>query len=824
MATTPAAKRREDIVQRLIARHTAEQTAYTGCYVNCGGNSSCALKVRLRDGVVTAVEPDDRYNTGVGREDRLLGDLDLVRARVQKRGCPMAWVWHKHLYNPERILYPLKRVPGSHRGDPSFQRISWDEALDTIVEKMEECKRRYGPYSVMTPYPPNPPVGRLFSFWGAGVDTWAMCSMDPETLFLHMMTGRDRYTGDDRNSSSAADMLMNSKLIVLWGFEPTVTHHGPGHQFAWYVKMARERGTPVICIEPRYTTAAEVLADQWIPIKPGTDMAFILGVAYVLFEEGLYDPGFVTSRVEPQGFDKWRRYVMGEDDGIPKTPRWAESVCGVPAQTIAEFARLYARSKPTWLWKHWSVARKSYGENSTRGAAMLQAMMGYFGVPGGVMPFYLGSWPVPAVTGAPYGGSGTYQVPKIARSHKWAQAVLLLDQVRNGELSESQWRAIVGYKAPPELPIPRDFDPHILWWGGQAPTSSNHLTTGCDSTNDQIKAMERMDFIPFLHTTMTPNARYADLILPAVDPMWEQQQLLNNVYGGFATVSYCPGVVAPPGETRPMEWVYTQMANRLGFGKEFNPYYTSDDNWVADWDRHLKDVYDKTVVGCLAAQGLEAPPWEEFKEKRFLHLDEMHDRPHVGFTEEVQGRRPFKTRSGKFEFSSYVLEDEALRGQVQRDHLGRHYQDLANDWRDLPPMAVYQPAVHGMEDAKAGVYPLMMLTPHSRYRAHSTFWTVPWLREDCYRHAVWLSVADARARDIRDGDAVRIYNDKGELVLPAYVTSRILPGVTVVRQGAWYSEENGNAPHVLLGDSESPVTAPHATTLVEVKKIGGAHG
>ncbi|MBI2917987.1 MAG: molybdopterin-dependent oxidoreductase [Chloroflexi bacterium] len=817
---SPAAQRREDIVQRLIARHEGEETVYTGCMVNCGGNSSCALKVRLKDGVVAAIEPDDRYHPGVGREDRLLADRDLVQARAQKRGCPMAWVWHKQLYNPDRILHPLLREPGSRRGEPRFRSISWDEALDTLVERMERCKHNYGPYSVMVPYPPNPHASRLFSFWGAGVDSWAMCSMDPETLFLHMMTGRDRYTGDDRNSSSAADMLMDSKLIVLWGFEPTVTHHGPGHQFAWYVKMARERGTPVICIEPRYTVAAEVLADQWIPIKPGTDMAFILGVAYVLFDEGLYNREFVARCIEPQGFDRWRRYVLGLADGAAKTPSWASAVCGVPAETIAQFARLYARSKPTWLWKHWSVARKSYGENSARGAAMLQAMMGYFGVPGGVMPFYLGSWPVPALTGAPYGGSGDYQAPKICRSHKWAQAVLLLDQVRSGQMSETEWRAIVGYKAAPELPIPRDFNPHILWWGGQAHTSSNHLTTGCDATGDQVRAMERMDFIPYLHTTMTPTARYADLILPAIDPMWEGHVLMNNVYGGFATVSYCPGVVKSPGEARPVEWVYTQIANRLGFGKQFNPYYTTDENWWQDWDRFLRDLYQRQVVKSLASQGLEAPPWEEFKEKRFLHLDEMHDRPHVGFTEEVQGRRPFKTPSGKFEFSSGTLEDEGRRGQLQCDHLGRHYQDLANDWRDMQPLAVYQPSIHGMEDSATRKYPLMMLTPHSRYRAHSTFWNVPWLRGDCYRHAVWLSVADASARGIMDGDRVRVHNEKGELVLPAYVTSRIMPGVTVVRQGAWYQEDNGVAPHVLLGDSRSPVTAPHATTLVEVEKTG----
>ncbi|MBI2919326.1 MAG: molybdopterin-dependent oxidoreductase [Chloroflexi bacterium] len=810
-------ERQTRIIQALIDRHAGEETTYTGCLTNCGANSACALKMRVKDGRITVVEPDDRYNTGIGREDRILSDMDLVHAKVQRRGCPMAWAWDKLLYQPDRILYPMLREPGSRRGEGRFRRISWDDALDIIVEKMEECRRKYGPYSLMTPYMPNKQVERLFSFWGAGVDTWGWCSADPERLGGHLMAGKCSWSGDERRSSSAADMMMNSKLIVLWGLDPAMGHYGPGHQLAWYMKMARERGTPVICLDPRYSTGAEVMADQWLPIKPGTDMAFILAVAYVLFKEDLYNKEFVARTVEPSGFQKWRRQVMGEEDGVPKTPQWAEAICGLPAQTIVEFTRLYARSKPTWLYKHWAVARKSYGENSVRGAATLQAMMGYFGVPGGMLPFEIGSWPLPeAVTNWPTGGWGEYEVPKICRSHKWAQAVLLLDQVKSVQMTAAQWRTIVGYRADPQLPIPQEFNPKFLWWGSHHHTASNFLNTATDSTGDQLKALARIEFMPHMHTTWTPTARYADLVLPALDWMFEGQRLLTSAYGGFSSLSYCPGVVKPAGEVRSVDWVFTKLAQRLGFADKFNPYYTTDESWEADWDRFQQDLYRTKVSPVLSSHGIEAPPWDKFKESRFIHLDEYHDQPFQGYEHEV--KLGFKTGSGKFEVSAEFLDEDSERGEQHYDTEGRLYSDLPNDFRDLPSIPRYQPSVGGMEDPAVARYPLMMLSCHSRYRVHSTFWNVPWVRGDCYRHAVWLSVADAKARGIADGETARVFNDKGEIRLPAYVTSRLMPGIIVVRQGSWYQEENGNVSHVLLGDSKSPLTAPHTTAAVQVEK------
>ena len=147
--------RRAAVLKKLKRLHAGEEVLYTGCRINCGG-SQCVLRVRRRDGVVTAIEPDDHYNRGVGREDTVLSDLDLVKNRLQLRGCPMGWMFHKLASSPERILYPLKRVKGTKRGEGRFERISWDEALDLVAGKMKEIVERYGPYSIVTPYAQRP--------------------------------------------------------------------------------------------------------------------------------------------------------------------------------------------------------------------------------------------------------------------------------------------------------------------------------------------------------------------------------------------------------------------------------------------------------------------------------------------------------------------------------------------------------------------------------------------------------------------------------------------------------------------------------------------
>ncbi len=810
----------------LGAKHEGEKTVYTTCRCNCGNTSQCVFKAHVKDGVVVAVEPDDRYNRGIGREDEVLSEEDLIKTRLQRRPCTKGLAFHKYIYHPERILYPLKRTPNTKRGEGKYTRISWDEALTTIAEKMKETREKYGPYSIITPYMPNDTAERLFSFWGAGVDSWGWCSIDSARMMSHIVAGVTGWDYAGYSSGSAPDMLANAKLIVIWGFDPTMGSCGPGYQFAWFLKLARERGTPVIIIEPRYTVSAEVAADQWIPIKPGTDTAMYMALAYVLFKDEAWDKEFVAKYVEPLGFNKWKDYILGIQDGIGKTPEWAESKCAVPAETIRALAQLIERIRPAFLLSHWSVSRKSHGESTVRAFAALQAMLGYWGTPGAGPAFVAG--PCRGIPqSASWGPAGEYRVPKLYRSHYWAQAVLLLDKVRSGKLSGEDYMRMIGWRADPSLL--KDFNPKMLFWGGgHKPHASDYVVTACESSNDQVKAIAKMDFTATMHSIMTATAKYADIILPAQDWMWEEKNITQSAYGGFECINYCPGVVKPPGEVKPWVWVYTKLAEKLGIDpRKYFRYYTTDDNWDKDWERYQMDCY-QLVIDYYKKRNIEVPSWEEFTHGKFINCDELDDKPFTGWDSQIREGKPFQTESGKIEFYSNYIASEINRGKGEHcDTLGRVYDNLASDWGSLTPIAVYQKAVRGMDDPLVKKYPLMLLAPHARYRVHYLFWEHPWLKDHVYRHRVWISTTDAKARGIRDEDMVQVYNDRGKAVMPAYVTSRLLPGMVVIHHGGKYLPDEsgvdfGASPSTLLGgDYESCITPAKATNLVQVEKYRG---
>ncbi len=815
---------REAVVGRLKAAHTGEEIIYTGCVINCG-SGCCLLKVRRKDGKITAIEPDDHYNRGVAREDEVLTDEDFMKNRLQLRGCPMAWMFHKLAYSPDRILYPLKRVEGSKRMEGRYERISWDEALDLVASKMEEMVEKYGPYSITTAYQPSPHLERLFGLWGAGVEGWGWCSKDPARLAMHLMAGVPGWSYN-QTSNDAADVLLNSKLIVLWGFEPTITHFGPGHQLAYYLRIARERGTPVICIEPRYTVAAEVLADQWIPIKPGTDAAMMLAIGYVLFTENLYDHEYVEKYVDLRGVEEWRSYIVGEKDGIAKTPEWAEKICGVPAETIRGFTHLYAKTKPTWLWLGWGPPRKSRGENAVRAAAALQAITGNWGVAGGSVPFDMGTWQMPARM-LPYGEIPNVRVPKMYRCHKWAQMVLLRDKVESGEVTVEEYKRIIGWRAPNHLPLP---NPKMLMGGGGWMHNTRTLINAADSTNDHVKAADRMEFIVWIHSHMSPALWISDVILPVAEQTLEDRRIWgggNPGYGGFANITYVPGVIEPPGEAKPGNWIHTEIARRLGIGELYNTFCSEDGDWWDGWEKYLKHEYDRVTAEVMSAKGVNPPEWEDFKKNGLINAQELYEKPYHAYTTFIDEGQPLLTKTGKLELYSYVIGDESQRGKLHVDDFDRLIDCLPNDWRDLPPIPAYQPMYRGMDHSDVRRFPLFLLSAYPRYRNHTVFWNVPWLRGDCYRHAVWINVADAQTRGIRDGDKVRVFNDKGVAVIPAYVTSRILPGMIVIHHGGNYEPDKdgvdwGCTPNIFFTDPESPVTAPPVSNLVQAERFGGA--
>ena len=792
-------------------RHPREIIRYTSCGFHCF--DQCVLKVRIRDGRIVSVEPDDTIHPGAAREGEHAARKPSNTSMVQFRPCPKGYAMARAIYDPDRVIYPMKRI--GRRGQGKFARISWDEALDTIAAKLVEVKERYGPYSIL--HQPYSYMGwcsfPLCRWFGAGVAAWGAHSANGFQEPQNWVYGRDiadgmislghyAFTQDETN-------IFKSRLIVLWGFNPvSLMSSRVGHNLL----QAKERGIPILCIEPRYTPSVEVLADQWIPIRPTTDVAMMIAMANVWFKEDLCDQDFIRKWVEPEGLKKWKAYVLGADDGVDKTPAWAEAICGVPAETIEALARLYARSKPVNLNVGLSVGRQFFGENPARASMYLQALTGNTFIPGGTAAVETGLWwgrlggELPRVDWRQ--GPRSYRAPVLMVMHKWPKAIDLRDKLDAGEIGKEEYNSLIGNKA--DNPAP-NIQLVIL--------ESNDHVNNLPTMNQTIRAMKKVAFtLVFAQYADAPSARYADILLPQIYSAYEGRNGGCGLHWPLFTTTlnlgshfiYRQKCVDPPGEVKPNDWVWTQIAKRLGLVEMYNPRLANvpDEMWDEAIEALYKEAYEDWARKEHMAP-LNPPDWEAFQKKPVFRFP-MEGEPYYPLKYHVEaGENPFEgTPSGKIEFYSQALAKgpEHLKKNDVPPGSGRCYGGGR-----LPPMA--QMTTGGKDtfhSADTRKYPLLMSSPHSYYRVHSWLDNSTWLRTDCYRHAVWMHVADAKNRGVKDDDLVRVYSDIGEMVAPAYVTSRIVPGTVAIHHGGWYVPQDKRT--ALMPDGIDQRGAPNLFT------------
>ncbi len=773
------------IIQQQTAMHQDESVAYSiGCGTNCGAgggwDTGCLFKVHVKNGVITAIEPDDTVNPNVAREDNNPDSVSKVL--LQRRPCVRGRAWKGDLYSPSRVTYPMRQI--SPRGQGKFVRITWDDALATVANMITTTVNKYGPNSIFSVYDSVP--GPL-SYVNAGFGGWATASFEATSFAASFMTGG--YSWASGYGSAEAPDIFNSKLIVLQGIDPTSSQFMLFTQY--YYALAKEKGIPIIVIDPRYTATAEAFGSQWIPIRPGTDIVFQLAVANVLFKENLYNQDFVSKFVEPTGFAKWKDYVLGNtagpDGAKDRTPAWAEKICGIPAETITAFARLYAKSSPTYWNVSWAFARLVYGENPARAAAYLQAMTGNIGVPGGGGEYGQGFVARGAFRGisTDWGrGRSTYRSPTLFRNWKWADMVLLRPQVDQGTLTAAQYNALIGNPATNPLPNPR-----MLF------ATKNFMNQDIN-INKQHAAFKQLDYVVQRTIHSTPTTMFADIVLPMANSVFEDYILTGGP-------SYGPRIITPPGEAKPNLWIDTQLANKLGVLAQYMPKYTTDDQW----DSMVQSVYQKGYE-TWAASAKETTTWQQFQQTGLLRQPAVPPY-NVPLQDNIQSGKAFSTASGKIEFFS--------------DYLATTDLTKTKYGAPIAPMAEWQVAWDDPYDPAVATYPITLMTPHGQYRIHSVQDDNPALKDETYRHSIWLSVADAKSRGIHDGDTVHVFNDVGEMVLPAYVTSKIVPGTACIYQGAWSTPTGSGtdlrgASNTLTHDGVNPAGAWPFHANVQVEK------
>ena len=626
--------------------------------------------------------------------------------------------------------------------------------------------------------------------------------------------------------------LLNSKLVVLWGFDPMVSWFG---YVPYYMKLAQERGCKFILIDPVYNVSAECLGAQWIPIRPGTDTAFGLAVAHVLYTEDLYNREYVEKWVEPEGFEEWRKYIVGEVDGVVHDPEWAEPITGIPAETIREFARYYASMSPVHLQQMYSVSKRNLGDYAAAVAMLLQAMTGNMSIPGGCEGGGASLVTQPRIY-APVPNTGQIKgdvVNPITNNNNKVTEVMHCQKLyAAGEITEEEFRRRIG--CPEGSPLP-----HL-----KMAIIPNNYINNQHHVSKRMAGFAEMEFSwgwQYFHDQ--PSIEFLDIVLPSPVIQFESTDMhffgINRFWGspsGMMNYFLFAGKgVNPPGEVRSKDWVWMELARRLGFADKYCPKMLDVTDW-REWDEQVieriyKPAYEewaKDETGLLGYYEIDPPSWEEFQKMPIIRVPGEPGEWFYPFKNTVEwGRSPFKTPSGKIEFESSFVKNNDLRKT--------RYGGLMDAYPRWQPTYQDEPANDSYYHEWTKNYPLSMVTPVSTYRQHSSNDQNPWLKGDCYEHMIRMSPADAADRGIKTGDRVLVYNQFGEVEITAYVSSKLLPGTVSIGHGEWSKFDNvrksklmpygidtaGNC-NLLIGDKHLPhvVGALLTAGLVEVRKVG----
>ncbi len=729
------------------------------------------LVADVRDGRIVRLDADDRPD-------------DL--AAPQLRACVRGRAYLRRQYHPDRLLHPLKRTGA--RGEGRFERIGWDEALDIVAREFQRVKARYGPSSLFVPYGTgsynqlngSPVARRLMNLFGGCLGiynsySWGAINLATPTVYGTLVTGNQRQD------------WLNSRYILMWGWNPAEMRDGTNSDY--FIKLARERGARVVCIDPRHSLSAATLADEWIAIRPGTDAAMMSAMAHVMLTERLYDEEFVRTHcvgfdatqmpVGADGAESYSDYVLGTRDGVPKTPEWAEPITAVPASTIARIAREYATSKPAVLYQGYGMQRRAYGEQIVRAGCVLAAITGNVGIPGG--------WASGLGLQAPDGGplwtifpTGENPVEAQIPAFLWTEAVL-----RGTSMTTAD-----GVRGVERL----DNDIKLIY-----AVASNCLINQHADTNRAASILRdesRVEFLVVQDNFLTSTARFADIVLPACT-QFETWGLEDGwKYGDEVIVQ--PKLVEPPGECKSDYRICADLAERLGIREAFTEG-RDERAWVEFCLDELRSVRFPELPTLDELIDSNAGVWA-----RPVH------QPAIAFADfraDPEGH-PLATPSGKIEIFSQQLFDLGKPDEIPA------VPKYIEEWE----------SPFSSDRGEPYVYPLQAIGHHTLHRVHSTHDNNDWL-EEAFPQRVFINPVDAGERGIVDGDTVKVFNGRGALVLECRVTPRIMPGVIDIPQGAWWAPsddgvDRGGNVNVLTSSRWTPfafATAQH-TCMVDVER------
>jgi len=703
------------------------------------------------------------------------------------------------VHSQARIAEPMVREgwllhgPGSGkgRGREPFVPVSWDKALDLIAAEIARVRRDHGAASIMGGsqgwssaglfHEARAQLHRFLAAGGGYTDQVMNYSFGAALAFLpHIVGSPQAVVGPLTSWSSIA---RHARLMVLFGgANPKNTQVSKGgcasHSTAPSIAELARVGVEVVNISPIRGDGPDVVHPEWIPIRPNTDTAMLLALTHTLVSEGLHDRDFLQRYCT--GFERVLPYLMGDSDGQPKHAEWAETITGVPADTIRQLARRMAATR-TMITAAWSLQRAHHGEQPYWAVVLLASALGQIGLPGGGFGFGYGS------------GAGIGDPPL-------AFASPAMENISNPINVTIPAARISDCLLHPGEPF--DFngkrstypDIRLVYWAGGNPFHHHQ------DTNKLRRAWQRPDTIVVHDPWWTATARHADIVLPATTT------LERNDIGGARRDCFIIAMqkaVEPVGQARNDFDIFSGLAQRLGYAEAFTKGRDE-----AAWLRHL---YEQMRRGA-GANAASISDFETFWERGYLEIPKAADE-YVLFDEfrADPDKHKLRTPSGRIE-----LYSEKIAGF---------------GYDDCPPHATWIEPWEWLGGTDAAKYPLHLVSSQPRHKLHSQMdhGAVSALGKTKGRESIALNPADAKARGIAAGDIVRVHNARGSCLAGVVIDDTMMPGVAKLACGAWYDPvdegdralcRHGNA-NVLTrdqGTSKLGQGPSSATALVEVER------
>lgn len=740
-----------------------------------------AFSARVQDGKLTGV---DAFGADPEPSPLLASIPDGLTAdcRVRRPAVRRGW---------------LDRAGGGRpdlRGADEFVELPWPDAIGLVAAELRRVKEEHGNAAIFGGsygwssagrfHHAKTQLARFLNCHGGFTDQLHNYSFAAALALLPHVVGTASVAGGEVTSWSA--LSGSTELWIAFGGLPAkntqvepggVGAHGSGH---WLRRM-RTGGTRFVNVSPvRDDVPAELGAD-WLPLRPGSDTALMLGIAHTLARHGWHDQEFLGRYCA--GYDRFERYLLGTGDGHPKSAAWAAPITGLAEEAIVSLARQMASGR-TFITTTWSLQRAEHGEQPYWMTIVLAAMLGQIGLRGGGFGFGFGNtagigtarlpFPMPSLSA---GRNATGSWIPVAR-----MADLLLHP--GGEYDFNGERR-------------RYPDIRLVYWAGGNPFHHHQ------DLSRLIRAWRRPETIIIHEPWWTASARHADIVLPATTT------LERNDIGAGARDRWLIAMrqAVPPQEgARNDHDIFTDLAAALGFGDAFT-LGRSELDWV-------RTLYEGTWDRARKA-GIELPGFDEFWAGGGTEIP--YDREFVLFADfraDPQAH-PLRTPSGGIEIFSETIA-------------GFGYADCPGHPCWLPPR-------EWAGGNRAARYPLHLLSnqPRSRLHGQLDMGRVSLATKIHGREPCRVNPADAAARGIGDGDVVLVANDRGRCLAGAVVTDAVRPGVVQMSTGAWYDpldpadpdslDKHGN-PNVLTQDRGTSRLGqgPSAqSTLVQITRFDG---